>query len=77
MTPLYKVNSGGRWFLEILRNKKGGSAKYLFFITRVGGWSEKGQKHPYVISEQSLYKNILDKSRNLYLQMRRIEITHL
>ena len=42
---------GGFWKSYVMR--KGGSAKYLYFITRVGGWSEKGQKHPYVISEQS------------------------
>ena len=53
MTTLYKINSevGGFWKSYVIR--RGGSAKYLFFITRVGGWSEKGQKHPYVISEQS------------------------
>ena len=27
----------------------GGIAKYLLFLTGVGGWSGKGQKHPYVI----------------------------
>ena len=36
---------------------RGSSAKSLLFLTRVGGWSEKGQKHPYVISEQSLIQN--------------------
>ena len=35
---------------------RGSSAKSLLILTRVGGWSEKGQKHPYVISEQSLRK---------------------
>ena len=35
-----------------------GAAKYLLFLTRVGGWSEKGQKHPYVISERSLKTRI-------------------
>ena len=28
---------------------EGGMSKYLLFLTRVGGWSGKGQKHPYVI----------------------------
>jgi hypothetical protein len=23
-------------------------SKYLLFLTRLGGWSGKGQKHPYV-----------------------------
>ena len=27
----------------------GGMFKYLLFLTGVGGWSVKGQKHPYVI----------------------------
>ena len=27
----------------------GGMSKYLLFLTGVGGWSGKGQKHPYVI----------------------------
>ena len=27
----------------------GGMSKYLLFLTGVGGWSEKGPKHPYVI----------------------------
>ena len=27
----------------------GGMSKYLLFLTGVGGWSEKGLKHPYVI----------------------------
>ena len=26
-----------------------GISKYLLFLTGVGGWSRKGQKHPYVI----------------------------
>ena len=28
---------------------RGGISKYLLFLTGVGGWSGKGQKHPYVI----------------------------
>ena len=28
--------------------------KYLFFLTRVGRWSENGQNYPYVVSERSL-----------------------
>ena len=28
---------------------RGGISKYLLFLTGVGGWSEKGQKHPYVL----------------------------
>ena len=27
----------------------GGMPKYLLFLTGVGGWSEKGPKHTYVI----------------------------
>ena len=27
----------------------GGMSKYLLFLTGMGGWSGKGQKHPYVI----------------------------
>ena len=27
----------------------GSKSKYLLFLTGVGGWSGKGQKHPYVI----------------------------
>ena len=27
----------------------GSMSKYLLFLTGVGGWSGKGQKHPYVI----------------------------
>ena len=45
---------GARWFLKILRKVEGGQLKYLFFLTRVGRWSENGQNLPYVISEQSL-----------------------
>ena len=38
-------------FLYYVRVKGwvGGLAKYLLFFTGVGGWSGKGQKHPYVI----------------------------
>ena len=32
----------------------GGMSKYLLFLTGVGGWYEKGQKHPYVIKRWSL-----------------------
>ena len=28
---------------------RGGISKYLLFLTGVGGWCGKGQKHPYVI----------------------------
>ena len=28
---------------------RGGVSKYSIFLTGVGGWSGKGQKHPYVI----------------------------
>ena len=51
----YKIMIGGRWFLKILRKVEGGQLKYLFFLTRVGRWLEKGQNYPYVISEWSLY----------------------
>ena len=40
---------GGRWFSKILCNIWGSMSKYLLFLTGVGGWSGKGQKHPYVI----------------------------
>ena len=38
-------------FLYYVRVKVwvGGIAKYLLFLKGVGGWSGKGQKHPYVI----------------------------
>ena len=32
----------------------GSKSKYLLFLTGVGGWSGKGQKHPYVILRWSL-----------------------
>ena len=43
-----KVDLGA---ILILRKGKGvgGITKYLLFFTGVGGWSEKGQKYPYVI----------------------------
>ena len=44
---------------------RGSSSKSLLFLTRVGGWSEKGQKHPYVISEQSLRS---EKTNNSYFK---------
>ena len=35
--------------------------KYLLFLTGVGGWSGKGQKHPYVIQRLFLLEDeILD-----------------
>ena len=33
---------------------RGGQAKSLFYLTRVGTWSKKAPKHPYVIKERSL-----------------------
>ena len=44
-----KSNKGP--FLYYVRAKGwvGGIAKYLLFLTGVGGWFEKGQKHPYVV----------------------------
>ena len=33
---------------------EGGMSKYLLFLTVVGGQSEKGQKHPYVIKKWPL-----------------------
>ena len=39
-------------FVKSYVKEKGSPVKYLLFITRVGGWSEKGQKHPYVISHR-------------------------
>jgi hypothetical protein len=32
----------------------GGMSKYLLFLIGVGGWSGKGQKHPYVIQKWPL-----------------------
>ena len=33
---------------------RGGQAKSLFYLTRVGTWSKKAPKHPYVIKERPL-----------------------
>ena len=35
---------------------RGGQLISLFHLTRVGTWSKKGQKHPYVIKEWPLMK---------------------
>ena len=35
---------------------RGGQLISLFYITRVGTWSIKGPKHPYVIKERPLGK---------------------
>ena len=32
----------------------GGRSKYLLFLTGVGGWSGKGQKHPYVTDRKMI-----------------------
>ena len=40
---------GGRWFQKPYVIFGGGRSKYLLFLTGVGGWSEQGPKHPYVI----------------------------
>ena len=46
-----RSNLGKGPFLYYVRVKGwvGGIAKYLLFLTGVDGWSEKGQKQPYVI----------------------------
>ena len=49
-----RVWSGVGGFRKILRKDWGGWLRNLFFLTRVGRWSENGQNLPYVISEQSL-----------------------
>ena len=37
-------------FVKSYVMRRGNSAKYFLLITRVDGWSEKSQKHHYVIS---------------------------
>ena len=53
-----RVWSGVGGFGKILCKDWGGQLSNLFFLTRVGRWSENGQNLPYVISEQSLIINI-------------------
>ena len=44
---------------------RGGQAKSLFYLTRVGTWSKKAPKHPYVIKERPLtFASIKDVSRD-------------
>ena len=47
-TSFFNKNS----YTMVPKNEKSGTkikSKYLIFLTEVGGWSGKGQKHPYVI----------------------------
>ena len=47
------------WFSKFLRKSWVGMSNYLLFLTGVVRWSEKGQKHPYVILRWSLIPILL------------------
>ena len=52
----------------------GGMAEYLLFLTGVGRWSRKAQKHHYVISKCSL-NMMFDDSRQV--QSCKLDIGHI